>query len=67
MQNVVCIKCGSEAKCLRKEQLTQHAVQPGQRMSEHASIGWRYYLDCPKCGNHIQEELHNSPSKLPTS
>jgi hypothetical protein len=60
MPTIICDKCGEDAKCLRKEQLTKEPARPGQPLSQQASIGWRYYLDCPKCGSHIQEKLHNS-------
>ncbi len=67
MQTIICDKCGEDAKCLRKEQLTKVPVLPGQTMSQQTSIGWRYYLECPKCGNLIQEKLHNSYLDIPTS
>jgi hypothetical protein len=60
MPPITCDKCGELALCLRKEQLTKGPGRPGQTMSQQPSIGWRYYLDCPKCGTFIQEKLHNA-------
>ncbi len=57
MQTVICDKCGEDAECLRKERLIKETAGPS--VPPHATIGWRFYLECPKCGNLIQEQLHN--------